>query len=326
MVQKTNVALVGLGYWGKKLLSEYAYLHDNNRLNLVAVVDPDEQARKWVKQNYPHIETVNDVNTLLKKYSINGVHIAVPNNLHYELSKYFLENRINVLVEKPMTLSTRKAFKLIRIAEENNVHLLVGHIFRFNESIRYLKDVVFNGNLGRLLYMDLDWSSFLEPPKGRDIIFDLGPHPVDIVNYVTGEWPKLVCTLGNSIKRGVLGLEEFSHTIMMMPDDITVSIKLSWWEYGAKNRHVNAVFEDGRIFVDALSQNIWVYNRNGKPETLSKKNNSMREMLIHFTKVIEKKEHPNNSAVIGGLTVSILEVMKHSLSKKTCEKTLGMGD
>ena len=318
MVKEVHVAVIGAGYWGYKLIREYIALsREDQRVRLSAVVDLSKERLQQVSRelHLPAKILYTDPEAVAKMGDVNAVHIATPNETHYEIATLMLEHDKHVLLEKPMALTSREAFKLARIAEEEDKVLLVGHIFRFNNALRKMKEIL-NSSDEELYYMDLVWATHMKPPQNRDIIFDLAPHPIDIINFLTGEWPHKVFTIGKSFIRQQQGLEEVAYSLLKLPGDPMAAVKLSWVEYGPKTRHVRVVTDKSTYHIDALTQTITKYDERGKREIRVTPSNTMKEMIKHFIDLIISGGAPNNSALIGALTVTVLEAMRESLTKR----------
>jgi len=318
MDKTLNVAVIGAGYWGKKLIVEYlAASKERKDINLKAIYDVDFNRLKALAQelSLPQSMLTTSYEDVLSRDDINAVHIATPNETHYELAMMAINSDKHLVLEKPMALSSRKAFRLVREAEKRNVVLLVDHIFRFNRALQTAKRLLENEEFGDLYYMTLKWSASLEPPKNRDIIFDLAPHPIDIVNYLTEEWPAKVYGSGKSYIRGKVGLEEMGFIIAELPDDVLVNIELSWIDYGEKTRAVNIVTEKGTLVIDALSQKLTIYSYSQKREIPITPNNTIRDMIYHFADRVLNNEPPLNSASVGAMTVFVLEKIRESLER-----------
>ena len=74
--------------------------------------------------------------------TINAVHIATPMETHYDLACEALSEHKHILLEKPMAMNARDAFKIARLAEKNGNVVLVGHIFRFNAALVRAKELL----------------------------------------------------------------------------------------------------------------------------------------------------------------------------------------
>lgn len=322
MVSKINLALFGGGYWGSKLASEYIQLQgekDNEEFNFLGVVDPDEERLSKIgnRLGLPSTKLFNDVQQCLRNQDVTAIHIATPAETHYNLAEQALNENKHVLVEKPMATNSRDAFKLARLAEKNGRILLVGHIFRFNSALAHAKEILENTGIGKINYIQLSWVDYLNPIPNRDIIFDLLPHPVDILNYLTDEWPSSVYAQSISYTRPVeKQMEDMAFIVMEMPDRTSAQITLSWIQPGIKERGVTVTGSEATMSIDTLTQNIEVYNAYGRNNVKVSRNNTIRSMVSHFLNCILGLENPSNSSLVGAMTVSVLSTARRSLSEK----------
>jgi predicted dehydrogenase len=317
MTEKLGVAVIGAGYWGKKLIAEYLGLSKlRNDVELRLVVDSDASRLEQVAEqtHLPRRMLGSDYSKPLADDGIQAVHIAVPNELHYAVGMAALEAKRHVLLEKPMTLNVADAVKLARKAEQESVCFQIGHIFRFNNAVKEAKRLVDAGIMGKALYYILDWEALLPPPEGRDIVFDLGPHPVDILNLLSDEWPKRVFTLGRSFLRKKPDHEEVAETIAEFPGDAFARMALSWLYRGPRRRRASIVGDSGTIEVDALNQEVNTYNQTGSTRHPVEANNTILDMITHFVNSILADEPPRANALVGTLTVAVLASMRESMS------------
>jgi len=321
MDKRVKVAVVGAGYWGEKLIGEYLSLSKKSAIELYAIVDKNRERLNYIKSkhNLPDKIFHDDYQEFLKNNSeVDAVHVATPNETHYQIALEALERGKHVLLEKPMTTSSRSAFKLAREAEKRGVILLVGHIFRFNNAVNMAKRLIENKTLGKIHYLNIRWTTYMQDLPQRDIIFDLAPHPIDIVNHLLEEWPLNVYSRARSFKRRLKGLEESAFITMELPEDTIAGIALSWIQPGEKTRTVEIVGENSTLYVDALNQKIQLYdNNNSKSEIQIEVNNTMEAMITHFIDRIINGSPPVNSPLIGAITVHILEKIRESIEKNS---------
>ncbi|MDD5034055.1 MAG: Gfo/Idh/MocA family oxidoreductase [Methylococcaceae bacterium] len=170
-MNKLKCAVIGVGYLGKFHAQKYAALPD---CELVAVVDSNpDQARTIAEQN--HTRALVDYRELLGR--VDAVSIVTPTTLHFEVARDFLAHGAHVLVEKPITVTVEEADELIRIAEEKNLRLMVGHLERFNAALLGL-DLTHD----KPLFIE---SHRLAPfnPRANDVsvVLDLMIHDIDII-------------------------------------------------------------------------------------------------------------------------------------------------
>jgi UDP-N-acetylglucosamine 3-dehydrogenase len=334
---RIRLAVFGAGYWGSKLTREYASIENSTgEVKLSYVVDSSQSALDRIRDElskpiYPSTKPTfsTDYYKALEDKELDAVHIALPNQLHYSVARAALESGKNVLLEKPISTTSREAFKLTRLAEERGLTLLVGHIFRFNNSLRTVKEILRSGKMGKVFYANLNWATFMEKlPQDRDIIFDLAPHPVDVLNFLLDEWPENVDAVGDSYVQKKANAEEMAFVHLEYPDEILASIYLSWIHHGAKERSIKVICEKGTISCDALMQTIRLdYEHESSeipvfpfdivdPATANKlssegkkqgANNTIRDMQYHFIERIKGRGPELNSGTVGAQTVAVLE-------------------
>jgi UDP-N-acetylglucosamine 3-dehydrogenase len=338
---RVKLAVFGAGYWGTKLCREYYTLENTTgEVELSYIVDSSEVALENIRKElsklaYKPRSTLKyktDYFQVLNDPEVEAVHIALPNQLHYEVARKALEMGKNVLIEKPLCTTSREAFKLARLSEEKGLVLQVGHIFRFNNAIRTLKEVLRSGRLGKIFYANLYWATY-EPSlaTNRDIVFDLAPHPVDILNYLLDEWPSGVHAVGDSYVHNKENREEVAIVSLEFPERVLAQLYLSWIHHGAKERIVKIICEKGTLTCNALDQKIkldydhtsveipafpfdlnnlltprdeYGKSRDGK---ILGPNNTIRDMQLHFVSQIRKRGPQMSSALVGARTVQVLE-------------------
>jgi len=319
MVKQVNLALLGSGYWGTKLASEYIETHKYlDKFNFVGIVEPNKERLAYVGQklNLPSSKLFHDVNGCLTNPDISAIHIATPNETHFHIANEALKQHKHILLEKPMALNTRDAFKLARLAESSGNILLVGHIFRFNAALLHVKDALKNQDIGILRYLHLSWLDHLDPIPHRDIIFDLLPHPIDIVNYLTDEWPSSIYARSIVHDRpNDRKIEDVGFVIINLPDGTSAEINLSWIQTGMKERVVLITGSEASIKIDAISQEATLYRSTGKTNIPISRNNSMQSMITHFVNCISGTDNPTNSSLVGALTVNVLSSARRSITE-----------
>lgn len=313
-----NVGVIGSGYWGTKLISEYSVLpNKRSDVKLAAIADVSPQRLLHIKDTFslPDTALYTDYQEILDNPEINGVHIATSNETHFEIASKAIAKGKHVLLEKPMSLNSSDAFKLARLAEKNASILLIGHIFRFNNSVNKLKELIEKKIVNNTRYIELRWSSYLNPLPERDVIFDLAPHPIDILNHVFEEWPLDVYVKSYSFERHQAGREEVAFGTLSFPDDIIVSILLSWINHGCRERSMNITTQKNTVEVKVVDQKIAIYEMGVPKEIPIEKNNTIEAEINHFVNAIKNRDPPINSALTGAMNVAVLQAMRKSLEE-----------
>ncbi|RMG41408.1 MAG: gfo/Idh/MocA family oxidoreductase [Candidatus Dadabacteria bacterium] len=176
--QKLRAAVVGVGYLGRFHAEKYYY---SPRADLVALVDPNSNyANELVrKTGAVLLKSVEELAAL----NIDCVSVATPTSTHYQVASYLLNKGINVLIEKPMTVTVEEGQKLCSLAESAGAILQVGHLERFNPAFREMKKVLTSPRFFEVRRI----APF--KPRGHDVdvIRDLMIHDIDIVSHLVGE-------------------------------------------------------------------------------------------------------------------------------------------
>jgi predicted dehydrogenase len=140
-----------------------------------------------------------DYQSLLSDPDLSAVQVCTPNSTHFEIASAFIKAGKNVLVEKPLALSSREAYELVELAIAHRVVLSTGHFHRFNNGLRAVKSTLEPTILGEPHYLGLEWTGISPPQHQGNVITDLAPHTFDITNCLTGLWPDKISCIARGI-------------------------------------------------------------------------------------------------------------------------------
>ena len=303
-----KIAVIGTGYWGKNHVRDYCGMG-----NEVVACDLKQENLLYCQQNFPIVHATASIDEVLADRSIKAVSVCLPNQLHFDVAKKCLLASKHVLLEKPMCLSSRECMKLVKIAKKKNLVLNIGHVFRFNNAIIKLKEMVEKKELGRIFLCKLVWTNLEQIFPDRDILFDLAPHPFDIVNFVFSKNPQQVSAIGKEFRKKDGEEAAFVNALL---DGILVNLEISWIT-PEKKRTITVVGEKKSVFVDALSQKIEVFENETKQRTELSfvPSNSLTEELRHFIDCIENGNAPTADGMVGYHIIYAIEKALESLRK-----------
>jgi UDP-N-acetylglucosamine 3-dehydrogenase len=308
-----NLAVIGAGYWGRKVTSEYMQLSKQDlNFNLAKVCDLKDDNLLFCKENL-NVEKEklsNELDDVLESGEIDAVHICTPNETHFAFAYRALSKGKNVLLEKPMSLSAKEAWSLVKLAESRHLCLQVGHIYRFNNALKKIRELISQDYLGQLFYLKMAWTTLMPSQFNRDIIFDLGPHPVDIMNFLLGTWPTQVSCSARAYRRGTI--EEVAYLTMDFDKDIVAHVELSWLQPG-KVRELVIIGSNRTATIDCVKQTIRISedNENAFPIHLEA-NNTIFDEAQNFISSIRNENNQKNPGHIGAANVAVLESLKKS--------------
>jgi len=257
--------------------------------------------------------TLKDYSQLLAIPDIKAVYVATPNNLHYPVCKEALEAGKHVLVEKPITLNSKEGWELVNIAEHNNLTLSVGHIFRFNNAIAEAKRLLKQRFLGKLFLMDFSWVNLEKPFTDRDVIVDLAPHMFDMMNFLTDSWPIEMSGVASTHRTNVYETANIHAKFA----DGTLSNAFLSWVIPKKTRQVSLIGESRSMFIDAVGQEITVFESGYTYKLGIERNNTIKDEILHFIDSIGKPMvETKNSGAVGVRTVELIEAAKRAVEEK----------
>jgi predicted dehydrogenase len=174
-VKPYRCAVVGVGYLGRFHAQKYAQLPG---AELLAVVDTDPSRAESVAAEFSGCRALGSIEELYGM--VDAVSIAVPTQLHFVTAKPLLERGVNVLLEKPMTVTVNEAKILNQVAADAGVIFQIGHLERFNPAF-----VAFTEHPVNPIFIE---SHRLAPytPRGADVnvVLDLMIHDVDIILHM----------------------------------------------------------------------------------------------------------------------------------------------
>lgn len=179
-----RLGVIGYGYWGPNLVRNFA---SGPRTKVVAVAEQNAHRRQVAQSAYPYIRIVEDANALFADPEIDAVAIATPIFTHYELAKRALEAGKHVLVEKPLTPSVAQAEELAALATAKGRVLMCDHTFVYTGAVKKIRELVASGELGRILYFDSVRINLGLFQPDFNVIWDLAPHDLTIVDYVVSQ-------------------------------------------------------------------------------------------------------------------------------------------
>ncbi len=220
---RLRIGVIGCGNWGPNHIRVFSEL---DRSQVRACADINRSRLEHVARRFPQVRTTTDYRNLLDDDAIDAVVIATPTASHASLVRESLLAGKHVLVEKPLCRTASEADDLPALAEEKNLHVMVGHVFLYNNGIMRLRETIVSGELGAMLYLDTVRTN-LGPIRGDvNALFDLGTHDISIFNYLIGEPPVEVSALGRSILQR--GIEDVCFASLRYADGTLGHIHVSW--------------------------------------------------------------------------------------------------
>ena len=306
MINKLKVCLIGYGYWGPKLARNF---QNSNFFNLVSVSDKSKKNLIEAKKDFPLINTSTDFKKLITA-NIDLVVIATPTETHFKISKFALEKKKHILVEKPISLSSSDALKLQKISKKNKKLIFVDYPFLFSGSINYIKKIIENKKFGKLLEIE----SYREQApirKDVNVVWDLAVHDVSILSYLLKQNPKNM----KSLKINTINTPkaDTAYINLVYKNKLNVFIKNSWIS-PTKIRLMKFKFKKAIVYCD---ENESMY----KIKIYSKKNNylkynieipdiNLKEPLSNLVDYIYKTVRKKEESMFDALNINVTKILQ----------------
>jgi len=178
-----NLAIVGIGYWGKKLVSEFSKIA--NVKFCYSQGNPSNV--NWLHKNYPKVNFCKNFQDILDDSTIDGVVIASPIDTHFEYALKSLKSKKHVFIEKPISTTKKQGQTLLAIARKNNLEIFVGHIFLYHPVLSKLKKLMKKEKMDSIY---LGWHRF--GPFKEKLSLDLLSHYIIILKEFFNQPKKLI--------------------------------------------------------------------------------------------------------------------------------------
>lgn len=219
-MEKIRTAVIGVGYLGKYHAEKYASLP---QAELVAVCDIDHE-RCYAKAQELNVEAVINYQSLLGL--VDAVSIAVPTPLHHAVARFFLDNGVHVLLEKPIATTLEEADDLIATAKKNQVILQIGHLERFNSAVKAVDPLISNPRFIESLRL----APFKLRGSDVNVVLDLMIHDIDIIQSIVKADIQNISASGASVLSPYIDIAnariEFSNGCVANVTASRVSLKL----------------------------------------------------------------------------------------------------
>jgi len=335
MVVNKNIALIGVGYWGKNLARNY------NQLGaLHTICDQNDSALAAVRKQYENDDIIltQSINDVIKNDEIEAVVIALPAVQHYECAMICLNAGKHVFVEKPIALDLKEAQSLTEIAEKKGLTLMVGHLLQYHPAFVKLKKLVDNGYIGKVKYIYSNRLSFGKVRTEENSLWSFAPHDISMVLSLTHEMPSSILAEESRVNGNEIS--DITITHLKFPSGVDAHIFVSWL-HPIKEQKLIVIATDGMmIFDDTLpwdkklamySHGIkWEDNRpvlikaDPKYITIGKIGEPLMNECKHYIDCFENKKTPLTDGHEGERVLEVLTRAQYQLHVSRSEQSVSI--
>ena len=304
--KKLNIGVIGIGYLGKYHLQKFI-TNRNCKTTWIVDLDPNNLSQNIsdsIKKTTKYKDIVKDV---------DAVSIVTPTKDHYQIAKFFLENKKHVLIEKPITNTVDQADKLITIAKKNKLILQAGHLERFNPVMERL-----NNEIKKPVFIEVHRLAKFNPRSTDvNVIFDLMIHDIDIVTSLVKKKIKKISAFGKKI---ITNSIDIANVRIEFTDDCVANLTSS--RITQKNERKIRIFEKDKYYsVDFMNSIIKRYYKSSLnreklfeyKEFNYKKTDALKEEINNFILSCMRKDIPKVDGIQGRDAVKIATVISKLL-------------
>lgn len=250
-------AIVGCG----RIATRHFDAAERNKYHLTALCDASEDTLKsFIRANMIDTQDVSiftSIDEMLEAVSLNVIAIATPSGTHYEIAKKCIKKGINIIIEKPVTLSLKEADELIVLCAQKRVTATVCHQNRFNLSVQEVKKGIVGGEVNRILhacahvrwhrdetyYMSGLWRGTWSYDGG--VLMNQGIHNADILRWLCG----------SKVQEVFAYIDRLNHKSIEVEDIALALIKFSNGSYGTIEATTN-------VYPENLEETLYLFGDN----------------------------------------------------------------
>jgi predicted dehydrogenase len=215
--------MIGVGYWGPNLIRNFSDLDD---AQVVACSDLSQERLNKIAKRYPGVKCTTDYEELLRNPDVDAVVIATPVSTHYPIARAALEHGKHVMIEKPLADSAFRSMDLVERAKAANRILMVDHTFIYTSAVRKMRDLIESGELGDILYFDSIRVNLGLFQKDINVIWDLAPHDLSIMDYLLRAEPLAVSAIGASHAGN--NIANIAYMTLRFPNNVIAHFHVNW--------------------------------------------------------------------------------------------------
>lgn len=305
-----KVGLIGAGAWGKNLARA---LYELGILGAIAELQPDIQAE--LKKLYPSIPVYPDYRELLAS-NVSAVAIATPAATHFAIAKEALEAGKHVFVEKPLALDLKEAEVLVALAQDQRKILMVGHLLLYQPAIRWIKDFLVQGSLGKLWSLHQERLNFGRVRTVENALWSLGVHDIAVLLFLIEEKPDRIVAEGQRVLQPEVEDDVYLH--LSFPSGVEAHLHCSWL-WPEKRRSLTIIGEKGMLVFDEVQGTVVLHRKTVTPTLATEDQGSemvfqnygepLKFELEHFVECVRDGKTPLSD---GKSALAVLEVLEEA--------------
>lgn len=320
-----SIAIIGTGYWGKNLVRNFHGLEA-----LTAICDTNPDSIHQFTNQYPGVKGVLSYSEIINDPAIKGIAISTPAPTHAAMAREAILAGKDVYVEKPLCLSEKEGAELNKLARENRRILMVGHLLWYHPAVLKLKELVDNGELGRIQYIYSNRLNLGKLRREENVLWSFAPHDISVVLGLLGEMPFSIRAQGGNYLHQRIA--DTTVTLLNFASGVRAHIFVSWLHPFKEQKLVvvgekkMAVFNDTEEWPKKLqlyphtiewSENIPIANKAEAENVVVDQYEPLRAECEHFLECITTRNEPRTDGEEGLRVLKVLNACQASLEQET---------
>ena len=321
--KKANIGIIGCGYWANNIIKS---LEEENFKNIF-VYDNNQKQLNAIKSKFNYIKICKSLDELLTK-DLFAALLVTPPSTHFKIGKKILKKKINLFIEKPVTLRSEHLKILIDLSNKNKCVLVSGYIYNFNVYVKYVENILKRKILGKIKYIYFERSNLGPIRNDASCIWDLASHDISTALLFFKKKPNVSFVKKyNFLKKNISDIS----LVGLNFGKVKVEIKSSWLN-PEKIRKIIIVGEKKMLQFDEMDpfNKIKIYNKYASYPDIKKFDKSfftpkaniylgrtfkpkikfvspMKKELLNFFQNIKNKNKVNSSANHALKVMKVLE-------------------
>jgi predicted dehydrogenase len=321
MGQRVRFALVGAGGIAQAYAQAFEQSPD---ARLVAVADVRPESARALAERF-HCPAFESHQALAERGpEFGAVVVCTPPNTHEDISAHFLGQKIHVLCEKPFTLDSDAARRLLGLAERSGVQVTMASKFRYVDDVVRAKSIVASGTLGEIILFENAFTSRVDmAPRwnsdpavaGGGVLIDNGSHSLDLARYFLGPLSEVQAVEGKRVQG--LRVEDTVRISVRSAGGVMGSIDLSWSINKELDSYINIYGSHGTVSVGwkesryrQANSRDWIVFGKGYDKVAA-----FRNQLTNFARAIRGEEALRITGQDALASVEVLQAAYRSLSE-----------
>ena len=224
---KANYLLIGYGYWGPNVARN---INKSKISNLKVVIDIDDESIKKAKNDSVseyYFDSIEKLNSEIMK-DIDVIVVTTPPSSHFRIINSLSKYKKTFLIAKPLCTNAKEVEKIEKLTEKYNLEIFTDETFVYSNKVKAIKKIINSDDFGKLQYISSVRSNLGLIQKDQNVIWDLVPHDLSIVSFVTSYYPLSGKAIATNSLSNVNSTDNISYVEFQYENNLKLFLNVSW--------------------------------------------------------------------------------------------------